>query len=326
MLANEKSREWYSPPKGAELVHSDYSGSCSRRYAAPLLTRRKSFPRRIDVYSHASPKLGGALGIPDALVIPSELYLERQWFPCGRCPECINFRKSKYERAAIGFFRSTDCTILATLTFDDDWFSRRVKEDHENSVASLPSIMTHLSADQVEAHVAALKAEVLPERYSAKVDRHFRDARAWLNEERAAMLKRLRVSFSRHEQWRGATFVARLEVMELGSRNKRLHLHMLWHFDGVAAGFVRSLRKWLKADWHKKRGVGFVDLHEVKDDETAIYQLKYLGKFEGDADRKIYVGSGNPVPQSNGYLAKGYERFLQSRGTGEKAEARVVEV
>lgn len=313
MLANEKSREWYSPPIGAQLVHSDYSGSCKRSYAAPLLERRKNFPRRVDVYSHASPKLGGAFGIPDALAVGADTYFERQWFPCGRCPACINFRKSKYEKAAIGFFRSTACTVLATLTFDDRWFAQRVIEDHEKSVSLLPSKADLLSPEQLAAFEAALRSEELPRRYDAKVDRHFRDARAWLNEERSAMLKRLRVSLSRHDTWQGARFVARLEVMELGSRNKRLHLHLLWHFDAVGAGFVRQLRKWLKADWHKKRGVGFVDLHEVKDDETAIYQLKYLGKFEGDADRKIYVGSGNPVPQSNGYLAKGYERFLASR-------------
>lgn len=317
MLANEKSRDWYSPPRGAELVQSDYSGSCISRYAAPLLERRKNYPRRVDVYQQTPKGLAGAYGIPTSLAIGAETYFERQWFPCGRCPACINFRKSKYERAAIGFYRSTECTILATLTFDDRWFSRRVIEEHEKAIARASSSPGLLSAEQQEALVAALRAEVLPKRYDSRKDRHFRDVRAWLNEERAAMLKRLRVSLTRHEQWRGADFVARLEVMELGSRNKRLHLHMLWHFDAVPSGFVRMLRRWLKADWHGKRGVGFVDLHEVKDDETAIYQLKYLGKFEGDADRKVYMGSGNPVPQSNGYLAKGYARFLADRALGD---------
>lgn len=318
MVANVKSREWHSPRKGVGLVHSDYSGSCKRSYAAPLLERRRNFPRRADVYRPTPKRMGAALGIPHALAVGAETYYERQHFPCGRCPDCINFRKLKYERAALGFFRSTRCTVLGTLTFDDRWFSRRVIEDHEKAIATLPLNLSHLDEVQIAAHMAALRGEVLPTRYNPKSDRHFRDVRAWLGEERSGMLKRLRVSLSRQPVWRGANLVARFEVLELGSRNKRLHLHLLWHFDGVEPGFDRALRQWLKADWQGKRGVGFVDLHQVEDDEGAIYQLKYLGKFEEADGRKLYVGSGNPVPQSNGYLAKGYARYLASRG-GEAA-------
>lgn len=309
----KSSREWYSPPEGVELVESLYGGNCVAPLAMPLLKRRGGFPRRVDVFTSDGAAFGGSIGTPEALAVDPAAYLERNWFPCGKCTNCVNYRKSRYERAALGFFRTSALTVLGTLTFSDRWFSQRVEKDHENALATLDVNLSHLSDEQREAHRVALQATVLPRRYNPKSERHFRDARAWLGAERVAMLKRLRVALKRRLDFHGAELVGRLEVMELGSRKGRLHLHLLWHFNEVPSGFVRTLKKWLKADWAGKRGVGFVDLHGVKDDEEAIYQLKYLGKFEDAGDRKLYVGSGNPVPQSNGYLSKGYQRWLSTQ-------------
>lgn len=305
------SKDWYSPPKGVELVESLYGGSCQAPLRLPLVQRRGGFPRRVDVFASDDAAFGGSVGAPIELSVAPDSYLERLEFPCGKCPACMNFRKRRYERAAIGWFRSTALTVLGTLTFGNRWFAQRCADEREMAVAALSLNLPHLSGEQLAAHEAALRAEELPTRYCPDIDRHFRDARAWLSAERSAMLKRFRVALRRNPVFKGVVLRARLEVLELGSRRGRLHAHLLWHFDNVPSGFVRTLRKWLKTDWQRRRGVGFVDLHGVKDDEQARYQCKYLGKFEDLGNgKKLYIGSGNPVPQSNGYLAKGYRRWL----------------
>lgn len=318
-----KLKTEFSPIPGLELVESLFSGSCQAPFGAELLERRAGWARKVDVHRQSPYGFGGGLGIPSSEWLGAPTYYERQWFPCGKCPSCINYRKSRYERAALGWFSGTSLTVLGTLTFNDAWFHARCVSDHEKSISLIDTLWSDYSDAERAALASALRAEVPPKRYNPKVDRHFRDARAWLAEERSAMVKRLREALSRRPEFKGAVLQARMEVMELGTRGERLHCHMLWHFDDVPKGFVTALKKWLRNDWQSKKGVGFVQLRKVKDDEEAVYQLSYLGKFEEAGGRKLYVGSGNPVPQSNGFLSKGYSRYLATRplrgGEGDRA-------
>lgn len=325
----DENGDW-SPRSGVPLVFKDYAGSCDAPYNAELREERLNFVRDRDVYASSplegGPVEGGAFGIPLNQLVAGETQYVRRAFPCGKCTACINFRKAKYQRAALGWFLTTDATVLGTLTFDDFWFMRRWREKSDREEADLleryrenlkglPGLDDFLSVAE-----KTLRLDAPHYKPGNKIHRDL--AEQWLGEERSAMIKRLRSSLRDRADWAGATLTARMEVLELGKRKKRLHAHLLWHWDNVPTGFVRRLKEWVRHDWQHKSGVGFIQLRKVRDDAAAIYQCKYIGKFETDAHgQKLYVASGNPVPQSNGYLDKGFKRLLAARPVPDREAA-----
>lgn len=313
----------WSPRPGVPLVIKDYAGLCQFGYATKL--REERVPMRSDVEMfYSSPveggtTVGGAFGEPISQMKAGRTEYVRRIHPCGKCTVCINWRKAKYQRAALGFFRTTAVTVLGTLTYDNSWYARKWREkvnrDVETELAryrenlivkgkKLPGYDEAIAQERQR-----LEAEINERDRSGLFDRD--RVAEWLNQERSAMVKRLRSSLKERADWSGAALTARIEVLELGARKGRVHLHLLWHWDNVPRGFVRKLKEWLRNDWQHKQGVGFIQLRKVRDDASAVYQCKYIGKFETDVHgQKLYVASGNPVPQSTGYLAKGYARFL----------------
>lgn len=319
----DKNGDW-SPRPGVPLVVKDYAGRCAWAFRAELREERMNFVRDRDVFVSSpvegGPVQGGAHGDPLNQLIAGETQYVRRLHPCGKCTTCINWRKAKYQRAALGFYRTTAVTVLGTLTFDNSWFARQWREKVNGDVpARLAEFRKNLRDAEgnplagFDEFIEAKEKELnwVPFSYDPKNKLHKERAVEWLEQERSAMLKRLRSSLKDRADWQGARLTARIEVAELGSRKGRLHLHLLWHWDLVPPGFVRKLKEWLRCDWQHKSGVGFIQLRKVRDDAAAIYQCKYIGKFETDVHgNKMYVASGNPVPQSNGYLDKGYKRLV----------------
>lgn len=321
----ERRGDW-SPRPGVPVVHKDYSGSCSHSFEPEWTEERVPMIPNGEMF-YSSPldggiTLGGANGEPINQLIAGRTEYVRRKFPCGKCTDCINWRRQKYQRAALGFYRTTAVTVLGTLTFDSSWYARKRAEKVNTDVeALLAPFYENLIIDGKK---LAGYDEAIAERRTylqCQIDTLLNEKprseliAEWLLEERAAMLKRLRSSLRERSDWKGAKLVARLEVLEFGSRNGRIHAHLLWHWDNVPKGFVSKLKEWLRNDWSVKSRIGFIQLRKVRDDQGAAYQIKYIGKFETDGDgTKHYVASGNPLPQSSGYLDKGYERYKSSLG------------
>lgn len=320
----DRKGDW-SPRPGVPVVYRDYSGSCSRGFSPKKWTEERvnMVPDRDMFYSsplEGGVTLGGASGKPINQLIAGRTQYVSRMHPCGKCTDCVNWRRQKYQRAAIGFYRTTAVTVLGTLTHNNSWYARerarRVNTDVEkeldlwrdNLIVNGKKLDGY---DEVIDHERLVITQEIEKRLSEKP--HSDLVAEWLLEERSAMLKRLRSSLKERADWNGAQLVARLEVLEYGSRNGRVHAHFLWHWDNVPKGFVRKLKEWLRNDWSVKSGIGFIQLRKVRDDDSAIYQCKYIGKFETDAlGKKRYVASGNPLPQSSGYLDKGYQRYISS--------------
>lgn len=311
----------WSPRRGVPLVIKDHSGPCQQGFVSKLREERFSVPSGVDVHCTVREgdfAVGGASGTPIDRYADGLTQYVRHVHPCGKCPACVNWRKAKYQRAALGFFRTAAVTVLGTLTYDNSWYARKRAEKVNSDV----EVELALYRDNLIVEGKKLPGydEAIAERrkfFAAQVEErlgHFFDrdlVAEWLNEERSAMVKRLRSTLKDRADWAGATLTARIEVLELGARNGRVHLHLLWNWDNVPKGFVRKLKDWLRKDWQHKQGVGFIQLRKVRDDASAVYQCKYIGKFETDKEgNKRYVASGNPVPQSSGYLEKGYQRLV----------------
>lgn len=312
----------WSPRPGVPLSIKDYSGLCQFGFATKLREERvQMVPDREMFYSspvEGGITVGGAQGDPINQLTAGRTEYVRRIHPCGKCTVCVNWRKAKYQRAAIGFFRTTAVTVLGTLTYDDRWLHRqrsnRLDVADAEHIRQLTENCSHLPG--FEEMIEQRKQFYAPRSISAD------EIAALLEQHRSAMMKRLRSNLKDRADWAGAKLVARLEVVELGSRNGRVHLHLLWNWDNVPKGFVRKLKEWLRRDWADKSGIGFIQLRKVRDDAGAEYQLKYIGKFETDSDgTKRYVASGNPLPQSSGYLSKGYERYLSTLKPGEASHA-----
>lgn len=304
------TREW-SPVIGGELVENIYSGSCKTPYRTPIREDRvpgpDGFVRMVDDPQHID-KLGSAWTIPDRVPVPGEVYYVSEHVPCGKCPDCINYRKWSYEVAAAGWFLGTDVTVLVTLTFGDDWFKRRGLKDREKVIADM--VQWFLDDPQKLAiHSEIERKRPVSSHYNPKSDRDFRDARSWLSDDITAHVKRLRQALKRRPEFSGATLAARFEVLELGGRHGRLHAHNLWHFSSCPPRFAPALKRWVRSDWQFKRGIGFIAFRTVKDVAGARYSQKYLGKFEEHHGKKIYVGSNNRLHQSNSYGRKGRALF-----------------
>lgn len=313
---------WCSPRPGVPLVIKDFSGLCAFGYQTALREERVNMIPDRDVFLSSPVEggftVGGSSGEPINQFMAGQTAYVRRIHPCGKCTVCINWRKAKYQRAALGFYRTTDLTVLGTLTYSDVWLNSQRKKHFASACAEQVQAWTeNLSQldgfDQwIEDRKTAFAEErETPPDYSAKITPD--EIAALLRQHRSAMVKRLRSNLRDRSDWAGAQLVARLEVLELGSRNGRVHCHLLWNWNNVPRGFVSKLKEWVRNDWANKSGIGFIQLRKVRDDAGSEYQCKYIGKFETDSTgAKRYVASGNPIPQSSGYLSKGYERYLST--------------
>lgn len=313
----------WSPRPGVPLVIKDFAGPCQQGFVSKLREERFTVPSGMELHCTSIQggfAVGGASGTPADRFGDGLTQYVRHVHPCGKCTACINWRKAKYQRAALGFFRTTAVTVLGTLTYDDSWYARKraekVNSDVERELASFRENLI-VEGKKLPGYdeFFAQETKRLEQEFKERQGQLFKTdlVAEWLNEERSAMVKRLRSSLRDRADWSGATLTARIEVLELGARKGRVHLHLLWSWDHVPKGFVRKLKDWLRKDWQHKQGVGFIQLRKVRDDASAVYQTKYIGKFETDVKgNKLYVASGNPVPQSSGYLDKGYQRYLST--------------
>lgn len=306
----------------------DYSDGCSRPWVLPLRhhllwnTARKldlygSIPDGARVLDH--PVQDGIQG--EALMLDAEL--ERVKLRCGRCQNCANRRKRRWEAAAAGFFRTTETSLFGTWTYSNEFFADRWnnRADAEFDATLEYTAAAYPGFDTEEIAIERSFDERVEE-YDADNPEHFLFAKAMLRDERQLLMKRLRMALKRDPRFEGIKLVSHLSVYEMGDLRGRLHMHFLMSFDHP--GRERQevfilLREWLDQNWFE-RGIGFIQTKladKERGDGGASYLLRYLVKFEEKEDRKTVVKSRSRLATSSGYLAEGHRRLKASNSPDE---------
>jgi hypothetical protein len=302
------------------LKTMDYSDGCTRPWVLPLRHHLLwNTARKLDLYGRIPdgarvldhPVEGGIQG--EALMLDAEL--ERVKLRCGRCQNCANRRKRRWEAAAAGFFRTTDLSLFGTLTFSNEFFAHRwnTRSDAEFDATLEYTAATYPGFDTEEIAIERSFEERVEE-YDANNPEHFLFAKSLLRDERQLLMKRFRMALKRDPRFEGIKLVSHLSVYEMGDLRKRLHMHFLMSFDHPGREreevFV-LLREWLERNWFE-RGIGFIQTKladKERGDGGASYLLRYLVKFEEIEDRKTVVKSRSRLATSSGYLSEGHRRL-----------------
>lgn len=298
----------------------DFSGRCSRPWVLPLRHHLLwNTARKLDLYGEV-PDGARVLDFPDrdgvqgeALLLDAQL--EKVQLRCGRCQNCANRRKRRWETAAAGYFRTTDLSLFLTCTFSNSMFADRWNKPSDDEFEATVANLKDCPDFDPEDMSLERSFEERVEEYDASNNEHFLFAKQLLGTERMLMMKRLRMALKRDPRFEGIKLVSHLAVFELGDLRKRLHIHSLMSFDhpGREQSEVYSLlSSWLDRNWYE-RGIGFIDIQQATKeygDGGAAYLLAYLVKFTMEGAKKGVVKSRSRLATSAGYLAEGRRRFF----------------
>lgn len=174
---------------------------------------------------------------------------------CRRCPSCIHRDKMEWVERAQAETKAAKFTLLATMTFSEQWFARKWREENGHDIG--------LTWDDVQ-------PPDLERRDRAEISK-------WLLSEFSLWCKRVRKSGRKFRY---------MAVVEYGKKRGRPHIHFLYHsqctedFDTLIAALKAQSEHFPGCSCAAGENcrIGWLDCEPLRDDGGIHYVAKYMRK------------------------------------------------
>lgn len=183
---------------------------------------------------------------------------------CRKCPCCTYAKSCEWAERAIREWKSASVSLMGTLTFSEEWFERKWREQQLDD-------MNALSRQERDADAIMRGLDAVPEFDERARAQELR----WLGRELTLFLMRLRKS---------GLSLRYMATTEFGRKKGRPHFHFVMHFANEKD--VEKLQKKISDEWAH---VGFSSAKLIYSEDGCRYAAKYIGK-SGEIDGRAVTG------------------------------------